>query len=82
MAIIDNVAVLLLDSLFETTAKALKKYRLVVDRSGVSIKIEETPTIDERIAKIDEGKNKPHGRYTIQLMSYARRLKSTREMLN
>jgi len=56
MSIIDTIPILLLDSLFDITAKALRKYRLVVDKSGMSIKVEETPGIDERIAKIDEAK--------------------------
>jgi rRNA-processing protein FCF1 len=56
MGIFDPLLIVILDEIFDITAKTLSKYRLIVDKSGVSIKNEGTTSIDDRIAKIDDAK--------------------------
>jgi hypothetical protein len=48
---------ILIDNYFEIFSRVVNKLSLVVDKSGISIKKDNTSSIDERIAKIDEAKN-------------------------
>ena len=56
MAIIDSLLLILVDNYIQSFSKILNKLSLVIDKSGVSVKVEKASSIDERIAKIEEAK--------------------------